>query len=538
MKGQSLLDYFCGNKAFYLFVNDYMSKKNRTSFILEDRYNINAQFGCISNILLSIKEELVSKEGGASARISVNELEKGIEYICKKEKGVYKIDNSTFSSAALLLLTVRNKIAHGDYIIDGKKIILNYEGNKIHIDIEKLGLGIVASLKSYLKLNNDKIYKRVLFSSNKIEANRITKSIKFDDLLKTFNKIEIMLIKNDGTKVEENVKNEVEELIKLYVQTNNIAVFEEFKNKDYKLEYKIEPLKNHNFKRIKKVLEDLPDVTYREEIYIIGHELSNDFDYNNLSLISANLTNLIMLKIIKDKKTIDMDKITDTFTSEYGELYFNYNNIADIGISIFNSLLSYGKEDLFENENIYTLNPNTGFDYSKLDFSKIKVIQCNDEITELNELINQRNGKAKEIKDNDDKINKTNMSLNAVRKQNKKNVEQLLEGKLQLLQSQKMNTSVLLSSLDQRINEINLYCSNNQKYLKNLGIVDGIRNSIAHNNYRVEIDDDIKLIFEDIYEGKLTFKCEVDIYEFIDLILENSLIIKEYIDSKNNQKIK
>ena len=40
---------------------------------------------------------------------------------------------------------------------------------------------------------------------------------------------------------------------------------------------------------------------------------------------------------------------------------------------------------------IYTLNPNTGFDYSKLDFSKIKVIQYDNEITELNELINHIN---------------------------------------------------------------------------------------------------------------------------------------------------
>ena len=101
-----------------------------------------------------------------------------------------------------------------------------------------------------------------------------------------------------------------------------------------------------------------------------------------------------------------------------------------------------------------------------------------------------------------------------------------------------MNTSVLLSSLEQRINEINLYCSNNQKYLKNLGVVNGIRNSIAHNNYHIEIDDDIKLVFEDVYEGKLTFKCEVDIYEFIELLCSNSLIVKDYIDNKNNQKIK
>lgn len=536
MKEQSLLEYFLGNKAFYLFINDYMFKQNRTSFILEDKYNINAQLGCISNILLSIKEELVSKDGGASARISVNELEKGIEYICKKENGEYKIDNSTFSSAALLLLTIRNKIAHGDYIIDDKKIVLNHEGDKIHIDIEKLGLGIVTGLKSYLKLNNDKIYKRVLFSSNKIGANETTRDL--DNLLKSFNRVEIVLTRNDGTKVDENVKSEIEGLIKLYVQTNDVDVFKKFKNQDYKLAYKIESLKNHNFKRIKKILDSLPDVTYQDKINIIGHELSSDFDYNNLSLISANLTNLIMLKIIKDKKTINMDKIIDIFTSEYGELYFNYNNVADIGISIFNSLLSYGKENLFENENIYTLNPNTGFDYSKLDFSKIKVIQYDDEITELNELINQKKRKEKEIKDEDDKINKTNMSLNAVRKQNKKNVEQLLEGKLQLLQNQKMNTSVLLSSLEQRINEINLYRSNNQKYLENLGVVNGIRNSIAHNNYHIEIDDDIKLVFEDIYEGKLTFKCEVDIYEFIELLCSNSLIVKDYIDNKNNQKIK
>ena len=113
----------------------------------------------------------------------------------------------------------------------------------------------------------------------------------------------------------------------------------------------------------------------------------------------------------------------------------------------------------------------------------------------------------------------------------------MLSEKLDLLKEREKEAISSLKNTSSELFTASTYFNNNQEYLKKMRIIEGIRNSIAHNNYYIELSDN-KLFFEDIYEGKLTFKCEVDIYEFIDLILENSLIIKEYIDGKNNQKIK
>lgn len=37
------------------------------------------------------------------------------------------------------------------------------------------------------------------------------------------------------------------------------------------------------------------------------------------------------------------------------------------------------------------------------------------------------------------------------------------------------------------------------------------------------------LVFTDIYEDRVTFKCEVDIIDFINMIYENDYVINEFI---------
>ena len=54
--------------------------------------------------------------------------------------------------------------------------------------------------------------------------------------------------------------------------------------------------------------------------------------------------------------------------------------------------------------------------------------------------------------------------------------------------------------------------------------------------FETAINNEIKIVFEDIYEGKLTFKCEIDIIDFINMIYENQNIIIAYLN-KNEQKL-
>ena len=74
---------------------------------------------------------------------------------------------------------------------------------------------------------------------------------------------------------------------------------------------------------------------------------------------------------------------------------------------------------------------------------------------------------------------------------------------------------------------------NNIKYLTNESIVNGIRNSIAHGNYRVIFMGELsksKIIFDDIYEGKLTFHGEISILDFINMIANNLIVILSFIE--------
>ena len=94
-----------------------------------------------------------------------------------------------------------------------------------------------------------------------------------------------------------------------------------------------------------------------------------------------------------------------------------------------------------------------------------------------------------------------------------------------------------LNTLNTRLNEIMLYESNYENHLKNKNIVNAIRNSISHGNYKIErINNENKIVFEDIYEGKLTFKCEVNVVEFINMIFKNESIIIDFINNKENLK--
>ena len=84
----------------------------------------------------------------------------------------------------------------------------------------------------------------------------------------------------------------------------------------------------------------------------------------------------------------------------------------------------------------------------------------------------------------------------------------------------------------------NDYFNNNIDYLTNERIIDGIRNSIAHGNYYLKYNIDMNnsiIVFEDIYEGKLTFKCSIKINDFIKFLSDNSPIICNFL---NNHKIK
>ena len=100
-KVDCIMDYYLGNKANILFLMGLVYRNNEYSnFILEPKNMQGAKVGCISNIILAIKEDVVENMGDLvyESKLFLNELEKAVAAIATKDGNGYKIDNYYFES--------------------------------------------------------------------------------------------------------------------------------------------------------------------------------------------------------------------------------------------------------------------------------------------------------------------------------------------------------------------------------------------------------------------------------------------------------
>ena len=211
--------------------------------------------------------------------------------------------------------------------------------------------------------------------------------------------------------------------------------------------------------------------------------------------------------------------------------YNTENNIIDSEIKAIN---------LYKNSNKFTLTENNGLDYGKLDLKEFDILELNIDNSRYLELVSQVNKSIKGLEENNKKLAELTKS------------KAIVEGKGNVIASGKINTSInlltnkqslLLAKVTSKQNELKTfidYCKNNSDYLRNECIIEGIRNSISHGNYRVKAEsslEDCKIIFEDIYEGELTFKAQIKLLDFITLLVNNHNIISNFVDNKKNKKL-
>lgn len=552
MKKDNIMDYYLGNKAYNLFLLGLIYDNPIYSEYILDRKNVNAtKIASISNIFLAIKEELVGKdENGYNSRILINELENNVSLIATKTDNGYMINNYLFPDAPSLVAVLRNKLAHGDYTMDleHNRVILNIENNDVIINIDKLSLFVISSLNSYTKVNNSNIYERDFVINNKVDTTK-NKPMKNKNELYNFIKnnsvYDISLKKKDNTLISSYVVNELENTIKEFKQTKDNKLFINFENK-YKNEYdlnitkrKIEEDKLKEFTSF--ILNIIPeDITYTEEVLTIEKEFARVINkkYNNFNVILDNMTNLVISDFIIKFNTTDKNELYNIIRKYYDNIYISYYTLVSSSIAMFNSLFSYGNDDVYKNDNKYTLLSNNGLDYSKLDLSLIDVSVNSIDNNIINELTIRKTAKEKELKLIDTKISNNINNLNIVKSKSNINAINAINNKLNNLYNIKNKLLTEYSNILNELNIANNYYNNNLLYLTNEGIINGIRNSIAHGNYEVIQNNNISdtyIIFNDIYEGVLTFKGKIKLLDFIDLIDNNANVIYDFL---NNDKVK
>ena len=553
MKKDNIMDYYLGNKAYNLFLQGIIYNNPIYSEGILDKKNINAtKIGCISNIFLAIKEDLVSKDKeGYNSRILISELENNVSLIATKENNGYRINNYLFPDAPTLVSVLRNKLAHGLYTMDleHNRIIFNIESNEVIINIDKLSTYVISCLKSYTKVNNSSIYKRDFVINNKVDTTREKpmKSInELNNFIKNSREIEIILIKKDNTLISNYVVWELENIIDEYRITKNNKLLINFENKykdEYDFKWNIKKLNDDKTKELSNfILNIIPqNITYTEEVMVIlkeyAYKMNNN--YNKFNVIMENLTNLVLLDEIKENNTINSNILFNKLKEKYNNIYISYNTLISSSIAMFNSLFSYANDDVYKNDNKYTLLDNNGLDYSKLDLSLINVQVKTIDNTIINELNIRKTAKEKELNLIDTKITKELNNLNIVKSKSNTNAINNITNKLTNLYNIKNTLTIEHNNIINELNICNNYYNNNILYLENESIITGIRNSIAHGNYEVVQCNNINdtyIVFNDIYEGKLTFKGTIKILDFIDLIDNNAIVINEFLNNLDNKK--
>ena len=553
MKKDNIMDYYLGNKAYNLFLQGIIYNNPIYSEGILDKKNINAtKIGCISNIFLAIKEDLVSKDKeGYNSRILISELENNVSLIATKENNGYRINNYLFPDAPTLVSVLRNKLAHGLYTMDleHNRIIFNIESNEVIINIDKLSTYVISCLKSYTKVNNSSIYKRDFVINNKVDTTREKpmKSInELNNFIKNSREIEIILIKKDNTLISNYVVWELENIIDEYRITKNNKLLINFENKykdEYDFKWNIKKLNDDKTKELSNfILNIIPqNITYNEEVMVILKEYASKMNnnYNKFNVIMENLTNLVLLDEIKENNTINSNILFNKLKEKYNNIYISYNTLISSSIAMFNSLFSYANDDVYKNDNKYTLLDNNGLDYSKLDLSLINVQVKTIDNTIINELNIRKTAKEKELNLIDTKITKELNNLNIVKSKSNTNAINNITNKLTNLYNIKNTLTIEHNNIINELNICNNYYNNNLLYLENESIITGIRNSIAHGNYEVVQCNNINdtyIVFNDIYEGKLTFKGTIKILDFIDLIDNNAIVINEFLNNLDNKK--
>lgn len=553
-----IANYYLGTKAYTIFMLKTLYDVDEKNYIENQDYQLAAQVGFIANIMLSIKEELVENTGNLiyESKLYEKRLEETVENISTKTKDGYEIDNYTFKDAPTLVAILRNKLGHGDFTIDYKtgKVVLHVEGQEVSISVDKLTTFMInASYNFFMDTKTNK-YKRNFIMFTKLEKNRtklITTEEEVASIIRQCENIEFSLKRQDGKELEPyeiNSFNEIVEIIKKRECDFELIKYykELLKNKNYimKVEYtRLNKYKDINelLPLIKNSILSQTEYDYKSQVLAIVKETQRKVDenYNITDVRMANIKNLIILRAMKSTRSTDINDLKRNIANNYKyPMYFNYDNLATAVISNFNSLFSVPYDKLYKKTP-----EEQGLDFSKLNLNALNIIHLEVEEDRLKPKKDKETSLEKEVTKIEDSLEEIKNNLAKVPKANTKAITAInnnITNKNNYLNQKKQE----LQSLKQELKKLQNYYQNDELYMKNRTIIAGIRNSIAHGTYEIvpgPTIEDAKLIFTNIYEGKLVLKVEITVIRFLEMMDNNLLTIQQYLNDEEtkqtNQKV-
>ncbi len=545
-KEETIIKYFSGNYAYDLFLMGMIfGNPIYSEYISNKEYLNGAIVGNISSIFLAIKEKMVDKNNNILLPISL--MEKNVNLIANKTIDGYEINGYTFKDSYTLVTTIRNKLGHGEYLIDfaHNRIILKVDGNDIVIQIPKLTNFVISSFSSTLQNYNTSSFTRCfVYTKSIIGKDKERYSLnEYKNMIASYYKYNITIKRKDGSPIEGFIFDRFNETVSSFSNSLNLSELIDFEKKvknDYEVTWNKVSTKNEDTKMLASFLYNstTPNTPYERVIEIIGYEVDKLFNkdkFDNFSMIASGVHNLLLLNSIKELGTSNYEKVHDDIVKKYGKFYIATDDLAQSLISSFNALFAYGYDDVLHNKNEYQSLDLDGFDYSLIDTSSFNVeVEKTDDgyITDLGV-------KENAIKNNINKLNNALVSSNnnlakVTSIGNQKGIN-AITSQINTINGNINGYNIDLANIQNTLNNVNNYVSTYASLIKNEKIINGIRNSIAHGNYKVILKETLKdslIEFTDFYEGEVTFKASISIDNFVEFLQKSAIEIEKYLSKE------
>ena len=515
------------------------------------------------------KENIVEKgnikgESGIqySSKLFDQALEDAIDIIATKEENGYRIGTYYTSNAANIVSKIRNKLAHGSYDIDveNHKIIINFDGALVCLEIEQLMKFINSSIRALLGLSKSNKRTRIL-SIPPSQTKHIDNELDLRDALnsistrlysvnsgnKDFNVDDATIFDNTVKQLGICLKNNLQDLNHVYNEGVSY-----FKSKKMNFKYEERNLTEIQKEALLLKLKDNKDfysanVCEQINLLLRTHEkIVFPNETHIYSLIGLYSLLEIALAMLNEKNyTIENLNISDKVS--------NLISGASIEMNVINLLSCFNAVYIFPFEETYGKNYLNGstnsFDYSKFNFDLINPEIMDSFPSKYIDITNQYIScckKKEELQVVREKAKQNYMTV----KSNPDSVPQLitaLHNKISnidnIINEFAKSFNTIKIKYDEALNDYN----NNKKYYKNFAIINGIRNSICHGNITIkafdtnDYDEDIRIVFEDIYNDKTTFKLEITLIDFVQVFFSNSdhlyLFLQDKLDNLLTEKI-
>lgn len=557
------------NNALMNYMTLLRDADNNLDAIRQDNHTLILKILFSSLIFILNKEDIKTIDEDPDCYINNQVLERIISKICTKKNNKYYMDEIELESKEEVIKTIRDKIAHGAFLIDKDtcNIVIRFNGGNAEIPGEKF-IEFVSSLFMRFNYNtNETVYLRDKILVKIQEANIIKKRQNVNPFIKQIDIVKFKFEKNDGTSITPEDKSVIEDLINDVTNNNkssrnpSMSAIRMEAELNKRLAYRnihayceIEKMNNSIYGQSLKnfIKKNINKVSYLsiQDQYRLVINWYNKIKNNDNVLKTAMFYNIVLLRAIEHSEA----KTTREILEETSSLSL-WSSIMEMYLSTV--LLSFYVHYQYPLENIMKLKDNLPEDEEYFDYSLLDLSFLHPDIFKLPE--KREEDRINQLRSVEKGIERINNILRGYREQID-NVSRSITttsdpNELYILNKAlfKVSKNITLAQKEKReleakkieraaaVDEYRIDLPNS--YYRNRYLIEYIRNAISHGNVFFDYNETegniykASIRFINDYEGETYLDLNASIIDFNKLFnYDNIFVISEFVEMKKQEK--